>query len=95
MPRTGRSIRQNPFCAWKGQLYALKSACNLFFFPDLTYASDTENLIQNVLQTNPRGCMYAKIALYILFTSLAEEWYDINYWFRDPISVLASDTCAF
>lgn len=66
-----------------------------FFFPGITYSSDSENLVQNVLQTNPRGCMYTKIALYILFTSLAEEWYDINYWFRDPISVLASDTCAF
>lgn len=70
-------------------------ALYFFFFPDITYASDTENLIQNVLQTNPRGCTYAKTALYILFTSLAEEWYDINYWFRDPISALVSDTCSF
>lgn len=39
--------------------------------------------------------MYAKIALYILFTSLAEDWHDINYWLRDPISVLALDTFSF
>lgn len=33
------------------------------FFPGITYTSDIENLIQSVLQTNPRGCVYAKIAL--------------------------------
>lgn len=49
------------------------------FVLGITYASGTENVIQNVLQTNPTGCMYAKIALYVLFTSLAEDWYDINY----------------
>lgn len=76
---------------------ALRSVFGLFFFfsPGITYSSDNENLIQNILQTNPRGCMYAKIALYILFTSLAEDWYDINYWLRDPISVLALDTFSF
>lgn len=85
-------MRQN---AWKGQLHAVKSALRFFFPPGVTYASDIENLIQNVLQTNPRGCTYAKIALYILFTSLAEDWYDINYWLRDLISVLALDTGSF
>ena len=39
--------------------------------------------------------MYAKIALSILFTSLVGDWYDKNYWLRDPVSVLALDTCSF
>lgn len=82
-------MRQDPFSAWKGQLHAMKLLCSQVFSPGITYASDTENLVQNVLQTNPRGCMYAKIALYILFTSLAEGWYKINYWLRYPISVFA------
>lgn len=74
----------------------MKSALHSFsFVPGITYASDTENVIQNVLQTSPRGCMYAKIALYVLFTSLAEDRYDINYWLRDPISFLASGTSSF
>lgn len=97
MLKKGCCMQQNPLSAWKGQLHAMQSALHsgFFFFPGITYSSDTENLVQNVLQTNPRGCMYTKIALYILFTSLAEDWYNTNYYLRDSGSVFALGTCSF